>query len=49
MVIYEGCALLHAIFRLNLAGSYLTEYSMRILSERLNSVATTVEKEIVTM
>ena len=47
MFIYECCALLHSIFRLNLAGSYFTEYWMRILTERWDSVTTTAEREIV--
>ena len=47
MTVYEGYALLHAILRLNLAGSYLTEYWMKILTERWNSVTTTAEREIV--
>ena len=43
MTIYEGYALLHAILRLNLAGSELPEYWMSILTERGNSVSTTAE------
>ena len=45
MTIYEGYALLHAILRLILAGSDLTEYWMRILTERGISVTTTAEKD----
>ncbi len=45
--IFEGYAFPHAIMRVNLAGRDLTEYLLKILSEREHRLTTSVEQDII--
>jgi len=44
--IYEGFALDHAVLRLDIAGRDLTQYLMKMLSEKGHSFSTTADREV---
>jgi actin, other eukaryote len=45
--IYEGYSLPHAVLRIDMAGRDMTEWMVKLLTERGNSFTTSAEKEIV--